>query len=228
MLKGIIYKAECSVNGKCYVGQTTRSLETRSREHCVCAKEDNSVFRRAIRKYGCDSFAWDVLCEIECIDESRLSDMLNIAEVYYISLYNSFIPNGYNSTRGGTMLDRCNLTDEARETISKQTINALHSKRMEWELLPDGALYYSQTRDTPYVKGSGESPFSDRGKLKTRYHHRKAMNRQWQDIEDIVMELNESMNGNYSAIAKEMNLRGYRTIRNGNFHANTIRRIVNQ
>lgn len=54
---GVIYKATNILNGKCYVGQTTRHLIKRIRGHCT--SDANYYFSRALRKYGEDNFAWD-------------------------------------------------------------------------------------------------------------------------------------------------------------------------
>lgn len=93
---GLIYIITNSINNKVYIGQTIQSLKDRWQEHCrkLCSKnEANMHIKRAIFKYGKENFTIRELekCTIEELDER---------EVYYISLYNSFV-DGYNSTRGG-------------------------------------------------------------------------------------------------------------------------------
>lgn len=51
MMYGIIYKATNLIDGKIYIGQTTRTLEKRRKEHEKPSKH-NYLFQRAIRKYG--------------------------------------------------------------------------------------------------------------------------------------------------------------------------------
>ncbi len=88
----IIYKAENKINGKIYIGQTTLSLEKRIRQH-LSKKRD--AFPLAVKKYGLDKFT------IEVIDIAGSPEMLSWKEKYWIRLYNSMTPNGYNLTAGG-------------------------------------------------------------------------------------------------------------------------------
>lgn len=92
MEKGIIYKVENKVTGKCYVGQTIRTLNQRKcghKSHANCGQGFN--LHESIRKYGWNNFEWEVLniCN---------EDDLEKWELYYIKKYNSLEPNGYNMT----------------------------------------------------------------------------------------------------------------------------------
>ena len=94
-MKGIIYVAENTVNGKRYVGQTIRKFEYRQAQHKKDSKRLDLKFYRAIRKYGWDNFNWAVIVEgVEDIDS------LNRLEQYWIKELDTF-KNGYNSTTGG-------------------------------------------------------------------------------------------------------------------------------
>lgn len=96
----IIYKATNKVNGKVYIGQTVNSLEVRKRQHLNSHKYNSfkcTHFSNAIKKYGPDSFCWDVLAEVDDREE------LDRLEVYFISLYNSTDHSkGYNLLSGGS------------------------------------------------------------------------------------------------------------------------------
>ena len=86
MNSGIIYRAT-SPSGKCYIGQTTRSLELRKQHHewqdaCV-------AIHRAIKKYGVDNLQWDILHQAP-------EPCLNFLEWIEIMRHNSLMPNGYN------------------------------------------------------------------------------------------------------------------------------------
>ena len=78
------------VNGKKYVGITSRSIKQRFNEH----RKTDSYIGRAIRKYGESNFS------ITQIDKSSNWEDLCEKEVNYIKEYNSF-DNGYNQTIGG-------------------------------------------------------------------------------------------------------------------------------
>lgn len=94
-----IYKFTNKINGKSYIGQST-DIDKRRKIHIQRAynnsesnKEYEKAFYRAIRKYGIDSFSFEVLKN--CSQEE-----LNQWEQYYINLYNTY-KDGYNEDEGG-------------------------------------------------------------------------------------------------------------------------------
>lgn len=95
---GCIYKITNTVNGKLYVGYTTRPFNERMSRHKNDDVKHNTLLGRAIKKYGWNNFK----CEI-IIEESDREKLLEL-ERYYIRLLNSKKPNGYNLTIGGERL----------------------------------------------------------------------------------------------------------------------------
>jgi group I intron endonuclease len=98
MIKLIVY---CAINGKKYIGYTSKGLEIRKSCHITSALNPKDshhfhVFKCAIRKYGIDNFKWEILKEYE-----HLKDCL-LGEKYFIKEVNTISPNGYNLTEGGT------------------------------------------------------------------------------------------------------------------------------
>lgn len=89
-----IYKATNKINGKIYIGQTV-DFEKRKKEHELDRRNKNSIFHRAIDKYGIENFEWEI---IDSFNSKYGSDYL---ERFYIELYKSYKPNGYNMTKGG-------------------------------------------------------------------------------------------------------------------------------
>lgn len=97
---GFIYKVTNLFNQKVYIGQTSRTVEDRWKEHLYDSNNpsrDNycNYFHNAIRKYGASSFI------VETIEECE-NEILNDREIYWIDFYGSqdnYI--GYNSTSGG-------------------------------------------------------------------------------------------------------------------------------
>lgn len=114
---GIIYCYINEINSKCYVGQTV-DFEKRKREHLYRAKNSihNMCFYNAIRKYGIDNFRWEILCE--CNSKEELNEM----EKYYIKLYNTKAPNGYNLTDGGEGMFGFKHTDKAKKKMSESHV----------------------------------------------------------------------------------------------------------
>lgn len=93
----IIYKITNLVNSKIYIGQTINSIEKRWARHtwATTKKRNAMAITSSIIKYGEDNFI------IEQIDTANSIDELNEKEIYYIELYNSLSPNGYNISPGG-------------------------------------------------------------------------------------------------------------------------------
>lgn len=82
------------VNGKQYVGQTSRTLEQRWREHCSSGS-GCTYLHNAIVKYGKENF------KVEQIDIALDQEELDYKEQQYIRCYNTLVPNGYNLETGG-------------------------------------------------------------------------------------------------------------------------------
>lgn len=90
---GRIYLITNKVNGKLYIGQTTRTLKARFRGHVDRSKNKiNSMpVDHAIKKYGQENF------EIKEICVAYSQEELNILEGKYINLYNTLDKRiGYN------------------------------------------------------------------------------------------------------------------------------------
>ena len=110
---GVIYKITNTVNGKIYIGQTTRyngfngrypckgvGIERVYKYHKNIEKEKgncNVHLLNSIEKYGFSNFKVD-----EVFDVAFSSKELDIKEISYITLYKSNYKNfGYNITDGG-------------------------------------------------------------------------------------------------------------------------------
>ena len=93
---GYIYKIVNDINDKVYIGETTRSLETRFNEHCF-DKRSTSQIHKAIQELGWQHFK---IIEIEKVPLSQLYER----EKYWVTQYNSYY-NGYNGTLNGQAVD---------------------------------------------------------------------------------------------------------------------------
>jgi len=92
----IVYCLTNLINGKQYVGQTTKPVEDRVKQHVRVAKRmSRNPIHCAIRKYGIDQFAVAVLQSCNTRQE------LNEAEIRWISLLETR-KLGYNLSEGGS------------------------------------------------------------------------------------------------------------------------------
>ncbi len=98
MKKGIIYKYT-SPSGKHYIGKTINP-KARKREHLCNSKVLKTKFYSAVRKYGLESFEYEVLFESPLLPIVELNLLLNEKEKHFIQMFDSF-NNGYNLTLGG-------------------------------------------------------------------------------------------------------------------------------
>lgn len=108
----LIYLSTNKINGKKYVGYTTLTLESRIKTHIYKSRSKSQyfyLFKNALRKYGPESFSWEILeyCNSteECCEKEK----------YYIKTLNTISPNGYNLTEGGNGGIQSN---EVKEKIS--------------------------------------------------------------------------------------------------------------
>ena len=92
MVQGHIYVITNIINGKQYVGQTSRDIYTRFEEHCYDNRSTSSI-HKAIVKYGVKNFKLE---ELETIDLTLLDER----EKYWIEKLDTY-RNGYNQNIGG-------------------------------------------------------------------------------------------------------------------------------
>ena len=104
---GHIYCLFNTVNGKRYIGQTSRSVSRRLHEHI---RYTDFIINKAIKKYGVENFSyqtWEVP-----------NEQLNMTEMSIIKQFNTKIPNGYNMTDGGLGGGGWQHSEEAKNKMS--------------------------------------------------------------------------------------------------------------
>lgn len=114
----LIYKIENLINGRMYIGQTTKSLEKR----IVSYKGDVSTYKKgkykakskiiaAIAKYGFENFKFFI------IDKASTQEELDLKEKFWIAIYNSTVQGiGYNIQLGGFGIGK--HSEETRKIMS--------------------------------------------------------------------------------------------------------------
>lgn len=114
MIAGTIYKITNILNGKVYVGQTTKPVGYRWKEHINNAKHGRGyLIGKALRKHGVSNFRFEVI-----IARVPRHD-LNRIEIFWIKQYAS-LTKGYNCDAGGKGRTGAIPSKETRALWSKQ------------------------------------------------------------------------------------------------------------
>ena len=108
---GIVYLITNKVNGKKYVGQTTKSIEQRWKEHCYSNPTRKFLLHKAIAKYGVENF------EIEQLAVAPFVQALDDLERFHIKDQKSLAPIGYNLESGGAKFKT--LTEDIKLKIKQ-------------------------------------------------------------------------------------------------------------
>jgi group I intron endonuclease len=124
-VQGIIYLAVNRVNGKAYVGQTTRGVAHRLESHRQkSCRAGASHFQRALNKYGEANF--DVAVLETCEDKQSL----NAAERAWIARLGSIAPYGYNIAAGGEGSLEARRSVAWNEAVRSPEARKKHSEHM--------------------------------------------------------------------------------------------------
>ena len=103
---GFIYKITNNINGKFYIGKTSRTINWRFSTHKSASISPKDYFHRPLKKYGVENFS------IICIKEVREADDIDILEKHYIE----WLKPDYNLKEGG---QGGRHSDISRERMSK-------------------------------------------------------------------------------------------------------------
>lgn len=133
---GIIYKATFP-NGKCYIGQTIKNLNSRKSSHFGNMNREHVVFHNAINKHGRDCIEWEIIDTAFSIEE------LNDKEKHWINFFNSYVhaenSNGYNMTLGGNSTLGWIPSEETKRKISSSHVG-IHSGDKNFQYGKTGEL----------------------------------------------------------------------------------------
>lgn len=131
---GFIYKITNTINNYNYIGQTTKGIEQRFKEHLKRSNNDksNNKFHNAIKHYGKENFRVDL---VECCEDSDLNER----EIYWISYYKKLNEAQYNIAEGGynspfkykTSEEIRDIVNKAKKTMSEKSeeeLKEIHKK----------------------------------------------------------------------------------------------------
>ena len=111
----LVYKIVNSINGKLYVGKTSKTLAQRFRAHL--SKVRNKVNRHlydAMNHHGVEHFSIHLIEEVP-------DDLVDEREAFWIATLGTRSPNGYNMTEGGDGGDTLkHWSEEDKQRLWKQ------------------------------------------------------------------------------------------------------------
>lgn len=105
-----IYKLTNKENGLCYIGQSKNFTRRVSQYKSKSAKKPKTYIENAIKKYGWESFVFEILVYAEG------KEFLDLIEQKIISGLDTVAPKGYNLRRGGNTSD---FSEETRKKMSE-------------------------------------------------------------------------------------------------------------
>lgn len=126
-MKYIIYKLTCKINGKPYIGQTKFTLEKRFGKHITDAFGKGNrqyAIHAALRKYGPENFVPTIIARCDTLEEA------NHREKYYIKIFKTLAPNGYNLKPGGNNSSPSKETLKRMSEATKKTMTLERRKSM--------------------------------------------------------------------------------------------------
>lgn len=130
----VIYRFKNNVNGKVYIGQTTKSLHKRVIQHLTnsrpTTKAHKTYFHNALNKYGIENFSLDI------IERCSSQEELNEREIYWIAYYKSTDKKyGYNIDSGGNLgKSTSKLSKEHRQALLAANLGKQRSKTTKQRL----------------------------------------------------------------------------------------------
>lgn len=150
--KGYIYK-HTSPSGKVYIGQTANDLEKRFGNGNNY--NPNTIFGKAIKKYGWENFTHEILHTATAPTKQELLSILNALEEKTISKYQATNRRyGYNMKNGGSNFE---LNKEIRHKISQA-----HRGKPPWNKGKTGFKMSQATKQKIAIanKGKSKPPFT--------------------------------------------------------------------
>jgi group I intron endonuclease len=158
---GFIYRITNRINGKKYIGETTKKDPIKRWEghlHAIAKGQGCPLLQRAILAHGKENFTFEVITE--CDDKDRYE-----LEKEYIKSENSLAPNGYNVLEGGPgggFLGKKH-SNETREKMRQALL-----KKYETLTEEQRAQRYKKAQDTLKARYGGKITRSEETKEKIR------------------------------------------------------------
>lgn len=127
----VIYKTKNKITGRIYIGQDKNN----NPEYLGSGK----ILQQSIEKYGKENF------EKEILEECSSKEHLDLAEIYWISYYNSTDRNiGYNISVGGSGGDT--ISNHPDKEVISQKISKSNKGKLPWNAGTKGKIKWTEER----------------------------------------------------------------------------------
>ena len=120
---GSIYMITNLLTNKKYIGQTKNTVLGRFNDHCR-DKRSSRYLSSSIQVHGRENFKVEEL--IVCFNETDL----NFMETYFIELYDTLHPSGYNLSKGGHV--RGIISEKTREKMRMNKLGKKVKRTKTW------------------------------------------------------------------------------------------------
>jgi group I intron endonuclease len=182
---GYIYKITNTVDGKGYVGVTTKTdAIERYKQHIYAIYYGNGcpVLGNAVKKYGKEAFKFEVL--IICFDEDIYK-----YEQSYITKYNTMVPNGYNVQEGGKLV--CSFagrkhTEETKKILREKSKISSNTPEMK-EIQRKSAIVLNEKWKRGEISEKWKQAIANR-KNKHHIHHKPVDKVKQEEIKKKISE----------------------------------------
>lgn len=177
-----VYMHTNTINGKRYIGITGQNPPERRWRNGGSGYSQSGYFRNAIKKYGWDNFSHEIIKANLTFDEACEF------EKFYISIYNTKRPKGYNLTDGGEGSVGWKPSEEFKK---KQSI--IH--KMQWEdtEFRERMMKIRQDENSPYKSDEFRDKISKlvEGEKNPNYQH------YWSDEQKENLRIKQKQNPLY-------------------------------
>lgn len=190
-MEGYIYKITNSLNNKCYIGKTYKSIQQRWKEHLKSCKKgecSNRPLYKAINKYGVSNFSIEELGKFE-------EGILEEKEIYYIDKYDSY-NNGYNATLGGDGKRYFQYTDKEviDEYLKTKNLN-ITSKHFNCDVDTIKRILESNSIETLTAKESIKNTY---GRTVLKYSLDEELIAKYETVSEAAKEFDKGSPGSIS------------------------------
>ena len=188
-MHGTIYLLTNSVNGKRYIGQTTKASEIRFKEHVWFARANfPGILNSAIRKHGEKAFTVKCLCECDSQEE------LDKKEIFYIAELKTRIPEGYNMTDGGRIgTPGWKPSNKTRQNISKGRVGIPCTEETKAKISKanKGRQISTETRRKLSIAALGRLPSEETKRKMSEASSKREPRSGWHHTEEARRKISE-------------------------------------